>query len=99
MSVTDRVKAIKERASGRIEGADGIFRSKEDEDEINLWFAMTFKEPVAMKVLAYLKSVTINNLQGPGVTTEELRHLEGQRYLAALMERRIEIGRRTAGNR
>lgn len=97
MSVTHRVKTLKERAAGRVEGADGIFRSHADEEEINRWFATTFREPAALKVLAYLKSITVNNLQGPGVTTEELRHLEGQRYLAALIERRIELGRRSAG--
>jgi len=28
-------------------------------------------------------------VNGPNVTTEELRHVEGQRYLVGLVERRI----------
>jgi hypothetical protein len=40
-------------------------------------------------VLRYLRSVTIEMVHGPNVTTEELRHLEGQRYIVGLIEQRI----------
>jgi len=95
--ITERTRERIANVAGLTFGADGIKRKVDDEEELNRWAAQTFREPVAQKFLAYLKSITINNLQGAGVSTEELRHIEGQRYLVALIERRIEHGRRSTG--
>lgn len=43
--------------------------------------------------MAYLKSITVNMVAGPDSTDQQLRHLEGQRFLVGLMQQRIEHGR------
>lgn len=96
VSVTKRVQERIDHARGLVLGADGIQRKIEDEEEWNRLAAQVFREPPAQKLLAYLRSITINNLQGSGVSDNELRHMEGQRYIVALIERRIEHGRRSA---
>lgn len=93
MSVTNRVAEKVRNAAGRKMGPDGIIRPVDKEEEIDKWAAATFITPVSSRFLAYLKSITINNLLGPGASDNELRHMEGQRYLVALIERRIENGR------
>ena len=91
---TQRVQRAVAAVQGLCIGADGIKRRREDEDELNDLAALTFRTDGAQKFLKYLKYITINNLLGPGVTDNELRHMEGQRYIIALIERRIEYGRR-----
>ena len=94
MSVTNRVAEKIRLAQGKRMGPDGILRPVENEDELDRLAAATFKEAQAQKFLNYLKSITLNNTLGPGASNEELRHLEGQRNLVAIIERRIEHGRR-----
>lgn len=96
VSVTKRVKERIDQARGVVMGADGIQKPLEEEEELNRLAAQVFREPPAQKFLSYLRSITINNLQGSGVSDNELRHMEGQRYIVALIERRIEHGRRSA---
>ena len=91
---TQRVRQAVAAVQGLCIGADGVKRRREDEDELNDLAVSTFRSPGGQKFLSYLRSITIHNLQGPGVTDNELRHMEGQRYIVALMERRIENGRR-----
>ena len=93
MTVTTRVKDKMLAAAGKRIGPDGIRRPVVDEDELDRIAAQVFSDPRGQKFLAYLKSVTINNLLGPGVGDNELRHMEGQRYLVAIIERRIHNGR------
>jgi len=92
--VRDRVLAA---ANMRI-GPDGIRRTVQEDDELNELFAQTFREEGPQKVLAYLRSITIHNLMGPGASNDELRHMEGQRYLVAIIERRVENGRNRRRN-
>ena len=70
-------------------GIDGIQRASEKDIQISLNIAQIFSSPTGKEVLKYLRSITIEMVNGPNVTTEELRHLEGQRYIIALIERRI----------
>ena len=44
------------------------------------------------QVLKYLKSLTIEAVAGPNISNEELRHLEGQRFVVGLIQRRINKG-------
>jgi hypothetical protein len=57
--------------------------------------AKVFESPTGKEVLRYLRSITIEMVNGPNVTTEELRHLEGQRYIVGLIEQRIAHGHRS----
>jgi hypothetical protein len=70
-------------------GIDGIQRTSEKDSEVSHNIAQIFESPVGKEVLRYLRSITIEMVNGPNVTTEELRHLEGQRYLVGLIEQRI----------
>ena len=47
------------------------------------------KTPNGKEMLQYLRSITIDAVSGPNISDPELRHLEGQRYLVALLVKRI----------
>ena len=70
-------------------GVDGIQRRAELDLQISQNVAEIFSTPTGQAVLRYLRSVTIEMVHGPNVTTEELRHVEGQRYIVGLIERRV----------
>ena len=76
-------------------GPDGFSRTPEHEAQIDQTVASVFGSPSGAEVLKYLRSITIETVNGPAVTTEELRHMEGQRYLVALIERRIDRANRS----
>lgn len=83
-------------AAGKIEiGLDGIKRKKELDEQISQNFSALFESPTGKEVLRYLRSITIEMVSGPNITDAELRHIEGQRYLVGLMERRIQHGHRS----
>jgi hypothetical protein len=70
-------------------GVDGIQRPLQRDKEISLNVAEIFRTPTGNAVLKYLRSITIEMVNGPHVSTEELRHLEGQRYIVGLIESRM----------
>ena len=70
-------------------GLDGIQRSSDKDVQISQNIAQIFESLTGKEVLRYLRSVTIEMVNGPNVTTEELRHMEGQRYIVGLIEQRI----------
>ena len=75
-------------------GVDGFPRSKEQDKIISQNVQSLFKTPVGQEVLKYLKSVTIEAVSGSNISDAELRHLEGQRYIVALIVKRINHGQR-----
>jgi len=70
-------------------GLDGIQRETDKDKQISQNVAEVFSSPTGKEVLRYLRSITIEKVNGPNVTTEELRHVEGQRYIVGLLEQRI----------
>ena len=70
-------------------GVDGIQRKADADLQISMNVAEIFGAPTGAEVLRYLRSITIEMVNGPNVTTEELRHIEGQRYIVGLLEQRI----------
>lgn len=70
-------------------GVDGIQRSTDEDLKISLNVAHIFNTPTGHEVLKYLRTITIEMVNGPNVSTEELRHVEGQRYIVGLIEQRI----------
>lgn len=76
-------------------GLDGYQRNSEDDVIVSKNVAKLFESPTGKEVLRYLRSITIEMVNGPNVTTEELRHLEGQRYIVGLIEQRISHGHRS----
>jgi hypothetical protein len=77
-------------------GLDGVQRSAQAERDLNKIAAQIFATPGGEQLLAWLKRITVNNVQGPAVTDATLRHIEGQRYVVALLQQRIQHGQRNA---
>ena len=78
----------------KVIGSDGISRSKVENDLINMNIASLFSSETGQEVLKYLRSITIELVNGANVSDAELRHLEGQRFLVGLIEQRIQQGHR-----
>jgi len=79
-------------------GLDQFPRKKEDDERISKDIKTLFSTPNGKQVLKYLRSITIESVQGPHATDAELRHLEGQRYLVGLISRRIDHAERIQKN-
>ena len=79
-------------------GLDGIARKKSEEDSISLNFGSLFSEPTGQEILKYLRSVTIEMVSGPNISTDELRQLEGQRHVDGLIERHIQRSHKVKKN-
>jgi len=69
-----------------------VVRTAEQEKELNEDMAQVFRGAQGKAVLDYLKSLTLNNVAGPGIEPNSLMHLEGQRFLVAVIDRRIQAG-------
>ena len=70
-------------------GVDNYPRAEEEDNKISLNVKSLFSSPSGKEVLKYLRSITIESVQGANASDAELRHLEGQRYLVGIIERRI----------
>ena len=73
-------------------GLDNIQRKPEDEENLNALFYAFFNTPSGSHILKYLKALTLEAVAGPEISNEQLRHLEGQRYLVGLIQRRMNKG-------
>jgi hypothetical protein len=79
-------------------GVDGIQRPQQKDREISQNIAVLLSSETGQAVLKYLRSITIEMVNGPNVTTEELRHIEGQRYIVGLLEARMNHARKVKSN-
>lgn len=77
-------------------GVDGVQRRTRLEKDLNGAAAAMFSTPAGEQFFAWLKSITINNVMGPAAPDSTLRHVEGQRFIVALIQKRIEHGRRNS---
>ena len=73
---------------------DGFNRNEDADNEISLVVSQVFNTVSGKEVLRYLRSITIEAVSGGNVSDAELRHLEGQRYLVGVIERRIKHAER-----
>tara|TARA_R110000850_G_scaffold151074_1_gene274015 strand:- start:1280 stop:1546 length:267 start_codon:yes stop_codon:yes gene_type:complete len=73
-------------------GIDGIQRTANQDKVISTTVAHLFESEAGKAVMEYLKSITINRVHGPNISTEELRHHEGQRYIVGLLQARTQHG-------
>jgi len=73
---------------------DGFHRPEDHDEQISLTISSLFNTASGKEVLRYLRSITIEAVTGGGVSDAELRHLEGQRYLVGVIERRIKHAER-----
>jgi hypothetical protein len=77
---------------------DGYKRSRPDDEKISINIAALFKDELGKDVLKYLRSITIEAVNGAAVSDAELRHMEGQRYIVGLIESRIRHGQKVKSN-
>lgn len=91
----ERLRAAVPEQTPRYTPPDGFPRGADEEFRLNEAFSVIFNaEPASDLVLAYLRSVTLNLVSGPEKLDDlSLAHREGQRYLVALIERRVMLGR------
>ena len=73
-------------------GLDNMQRKPKDEENLNTLFYKLFTTTGGSEVLKYLKSLSIEAVAGPEISDQSLRHLEGQRYLVGLIQRRVNKG-------
>lgn len=64
--------------------------------DIAIAFARCFRGADGERALAYLKSLTVDRVLGPGASDAVLRHLEGQRALVVHLIGLVERGRHGA---
>ena len=77
---------------------DGYQRSQKDDEKISINITALFKDELGKDVLKYLRSITIEAVNGAAVSDAELRHMEGQRYIVGLIESRIRHGQKVKSN-
>ena len=76
-----------EKKPNTLIGLDNIQRNTKD----TLFYKM-FNTAGGSEILKYLKTLTLDAVAGPEISNESLRHLEGQRYLVGLIQRRVNKG-------
>jgi len=79
-------------------GIDNFPRTISSDNKISLDIRTLFRQPSGQEVLKYLRSITIEAVTGPAASDAELRHLEGQRYIVGLIERRIKHAEKVEKN-
>jgi len=79
-------------------GVDGFHRNQSEDAKISLNTAALFGTELGQEFLKYLRSITIELVNGPAVSDGELRHVEGQRYLVGLIETRIKHAHKVKNN-
>jgi len=88
MTSWDHLKDNKAQ-SKPVNSIDGYTRSPKTEELLNKLFGSVFKGDDGKQVLTYLKSITTEAVAGPNMSTNELFHLEGRRFLVAIIQSRI----------
>lgn len=81
-----------------ITGPDGYVRTKEAEARLNILCASVFGTAAGIELMSYIKSITTERVAGPEVSDGRLRHLEGSRYLAAILSQRTALGHTEKSN-
>ena len=74
-------------------GLNNFKRGSDEEEKLNSVFTALFSTDIGVSVLQYLKSITIDSVAGPEISETALRHLEGQRYIVGLIQRRVNKGK------
>lgn len=73
-------------------GLDGIERTPDQEEALNAVSRALFTSEAGKTFLNYLRSITIETVAGPEIDDKQLRHIEGQRYIVGLIQRRTNKG-------
>jgi hypothetical protein len=79
-------------------GPDGVARSPAEQSRINEQLALAFRGASGKAALDYLRSISIERVCGPFAGDAELRHLEGMRFIVAIISQRIAAHHREQSN-
>lgn len=71
---------------------DGQVLSTKEDDRLNTLAAAAFTSGAGKEFIAYLRSITIESVGGPGISNDHLRHIEGARWVVGIMETRRAAG-------
>ena len=74
------------------EGPDGVTRSLKEERRLNAIVVSVLGTTAGKEVMDYLRSISTNVAGGPNISSDHLRHLEGMRFMTAILQARIEAG-------
>ena len=83
---------MSEKKPNMLIGLDNLQRNPKDEENLNTLFYKMFNTDGGSFILKYLKALTLEAVAGPEISDQHLRHLEGQRYLVGLIQRRVNKG-------
>ena len=61
--------------------------------KLNKMFRAAFSTGPGKAVLNHLKQISIYSVGGPGIAPDTLMHMEGQRFIVAEIEKRVELGK------
>lgn len=78
----------------KAQGPDGHTRPIEQEQHLNELMMLVFRDEGPQEILRYLRNLTTNRALKPPFDSLELAHLEGARWLMAVIEQRIKLGQR-----
>ena len=73
-------------------GLDGMERTADQEEALNAVARALFTSEAGKQFLIYLRSISIETVAGPEIDDKQLRHIEGQRYIVGLIQRRTNKG-------
>ena len=74
------------------EGPDGVVRTIPEEKRLNAIVASVLGTEAGKEVMNYLRSISTNVAGGPQISSDHLRHLEGMRFMTAILQQRIDLG-------
>lgn len=82
----------------KVQGPDGRTRTASAEAKLDKMVAAALGGAAGRELMDYLRSITTNVAAGPEISDRALMHLEGQRFLVALLNTRIQNGHRENRN-
>jgi hypothetical protein len=82
------------REPGKTSPIDGHFRSLRLELELNQTAARVFTSGGGRDFLDYLKTITTGTICRPTDPDSYLRHMEGARWLVAVIQQRVKAGQK-----
>lgn len=65
---------------------------EQDNEEIRRAFIRCFNTKDGQVVLSHLRRLTLERYMGPEISSDTLRHLEGQRYLVGYISSLSKVG-------
>ncbi len=72
----------------KILGPDGIERPLDEQMRLNAVIASALASAAGKALFQYMRSISTERACGPHASNDEIRHLEGMRYMTAILSSR-----------